>query len=251
MKEFGLIGYPLSHSFSMKYFNDKFRNEKIVNCRYLNFPIDTIEKLPSLISENKELTGLNVTIPYKEKVIKYLDKIDDTAREIGAVNTIKINRVIDKYTLTGYNTDAYGFQYSILPHLRDIHKKAMILGTGGASKAIAYVFKQLHKDYIFVSRTPRMDNHVSYDILNKDLMDEYKIIVNTSPVGSYPDIDECPPIPYEYITDDHLIYDLVYNPEISKFLEKGLLKGARVVNGLLMLHLQAEKAWEIWNSENQ
>jgi shikimate dehydrogenase len=251
MRQFGLIGYPLSHSFSMKYFNDKFRDENIDNCRYFNFPIDTIEKLPALISGNKELNGLNVTIPYKEKVIKYLDKIDDTAREIGAVNTIKIDRSNDKYKLTGYNTDAYGFQYSITPHLKEIHKKAMILGTGGASKAIAYVFNQLHIKYIFVSRNPRMGNHISYDILNRQLMDEHKIIVNTSPVGTYPDIDKCPDIPYEYITDNHLVYDLIYNPGISKLLKKCSLKGANVINGLLMLHLQAEKAWEIWNSESQ
>jgi len=251
MKKFGLIGYPLSHSFSKKYFNDKFRNENIDNCQYLNFPIDTIEKLPSLISGNKDLNGLNVTIPYKEKVIKYLYKIDDTAKEIGAVNTIKIDRISDKYALAGFNTDAYGFQNSILPHLKDIHKKAIILGTGGASKAIAYVFDKLHIEYIFVSRNPRMSNHISYDMLDKKLMDEHKIIVNTSPVGTYPDIGKCPDIPYEYITDNHLLYDLIYNPEISKFLENGSLNGAKIINGLLMLHLQAEKAWEIWNSENQ
>jgi shikimate dehydrogenase len=248
MKIYGLIGYPLSHSFSAKYFNDKFQSEKIGDCLYLNFPIGTIEELTQLLSENSNLKGLNVTIPYKEEVIKYLDKIDDTARSIGAVNTIKISRTKESIKLSGYNTDAYGFEQSILPHLKGIHKKAIILGTGGASKAIAYVFDRLQIKYIFVSRNPRMDNHISYPSLNSRLMDEYRIIVNTSPVGTYPDVDKCPDIPYEYITGNHLVYDLIYNPEISMLLDKASERGARVVNGLLMLHLQAEKAWEIWNS---
>jgi shikimate dehydrogenase len=250
MRLFGLIGYPLSHSFSKKYFSDKFRNENIQDCEYLNFPIETIKELPSLISQNKDLTGLNVTIPYKEQVIEYLDKTDETAREIGAVNTIKINRLKDKTILTGYNTDVYGFYSSIVPRLEKVHKKALILGTGGASKAIAHVFNQLGIEYIFVSRNPRKDNHISYNDLTEDLINNFKIIVNTSPLGTYPDIDKCPDIPYEYISGDHLLYDLVYNPEMSKFLEKGSEKDAKIINGLLMLHLQAEKAWEIWNSED-
>ena len=250
MRQFGIIGYPLSHSFSMKYFTDKFKNENIEDCEYLNFPIETIDKLPSLILQNNDLTGLNVTIPYKEQVIGYLDKIDKTADEIGAVNTIKIRRLKDKIILTGYNTDAYGFYSSIVPHLKQIHKKALILGTGGASKAIAYAFNQLGVDYIFVSRNPRKDNHISYKDLTGDLINNFKIIVNTSPLGTYPDIDKCPDIPYDCVSSDHLLYDLVYNPEMSKFLEKGSEKGAKIVNGLLMLHLQAEKAWEIWNRKD-
>jgi shikimate dehydrogenase len=250
MKIYGLIGYPLSHSFSATYFNDKFHIEKIDGCLYLNFPIETIEELTQLVSEYKDLKGLNVTIPYKEQVIKYLDKIDDTARSIGAVNTIKIKRIKDSIKLSGYNTDAYGFEQSILPHLEGIHKKAVILGTGGASKAIAYVFDRLQIKYIFVSRNPRMDNHISYPSLSSRLMDEYRIIVNTSPVGSFPDVDRCPDIPYKYITGKHLVYDLIYNPEISKLLEKASGRGAKVINGLLMLHLQADKAWEIWNSDS-
>ena len=251
MKKFGLIGFPLGHSFSMKYFTGKFKNENIKDCQYLNFPIDKIEKLPSLITQNSDLTGLNVTIPYKEKVIGYLNKIDETAREIGAVNTIKIHRVHNNYTLTGYNTDAYGFHTSIVPHIKKTHKKALILGTGGASKAIAYEFNRLGIDYIFVSRKPKKANHISYNDLTEDLISDFRIIVNTSPLGMYPDIDKCPDIPYEYLTNDHLLYDLVYNPEMSKFLEKGSEKGTITINGLLMLHLQAEKAWEIWNSEDQ
>jgi shikimate dehydrogenase len=250
MKIYGLIGYPLSHSFSATYFNDKFHIEKIEGCLYLNFPIETIEELTQLLSEYNDLKGLNVTIPYKEQVIKYIDKIDDTARSIGAVNTIKIKRIKDSIKLSGYNTDAYGFEQSILPHLKDTHKKALILGTGGASKAIAYVFDRLQIEYIFVSRNPRMDNHISYPSLNNRLMDECRIIVNTSPVGTYPDVDRCPYIPYEYITGNHLVYDLIYNPEISKLLKKASERGAKVLNGLLMLHLQAEKAWEIWNGDS-
>jgi shikimate dehydrogenase len=250
MRQFGLIGYPLSHSFSMKYFTAKFRNENIEDCQYLNFPIETIKELPSLISQNNDLIGLNVTIPYKEQVIEYLDKIDETAREIGAVNTIKIKRLKDRILLTGYNTDAYGFYSSIVPQLEKVHKKALILGTGGASKAIAQVFNQLGVDYIFVSRNPRKDNHISYSDLTGDLINNFKIIVNTSPLGMYPDIEKYPDIPYDCITGDHLLYDLVYNPEMSKFLERGSEKGAKTINGLLMLHLQAEKAWEIWNSKD-
>ncbi len=250
MRLFGLIGYPLSHSFSMKYFNDKFRNENIKDCEYRNFPIDTIEKLPSLVSQNTDLSGLNVTIPYKEKVIEYLDGTDLTAREIGAVNTIKITRSGNRILLTGYNTDAYGFYASITPHLKKSHRKAIILGTGGASKAVAYTLNQLGIIHVFVSRNPAKENHISYGDLTGKLINDYTIIVNTSPLGTYPDTDKYPDIPYEYITGRHLLYDLVYNPEMTKFLEKGSEKGAKTINGLMMLHLQAEKAWEIWNSED-
>jgi shikimate dehydrogenase len=232
----------------MEYFNDKFRNENIKDCRYLNFPIDAIEKLPSLISQNTDLAGLNVTIPYKEKVIEYLDGIDRTAEEIGAVNTIKIKRSVNWTLLTGYNTDAYGFHSSLVPHLKKSHRKALILGTGGASKAVAYTFNQLGIIYVFVSRNPRKDNHISYGDLTEDIINDFTVIVNTSPLGTYPDTDKFPDIPYEYITGQHLLYDLVYNPEMTKFLKKGSEKGAKIINGLMMLHLQAEKAWEIWNS---
>lgn len=234
----------------MKYFTDKFRNENIKDCEYLNFPIDTIDKLPLLISQNKDLVGLNVTIPYKEQVIEYLDVVDETAGEIRAVNTVKIKRLKDRIILAGFNTDAYGFYSSLIPHLEKEHKKALILGTGGASKAIAHVFKQLGIDYTFVSRNPRKENHISYNDLEGNLIKSAKIIVNTSPLGTYPDIESCPDIPYEYVTDKHLFYDLVYNPEMTRFLEKGSEKGAKTINGLQMLHLQAEKAWEIWNSKD-
>ncbi len=247
MRKFGLIGYPLGHSFSKTYFTEKFKNEKIKDCQYLNFPIESISKLPVLISENKELAGLNVTIPYKEAVMQYLDHIDKTAEIIGAVNTIKIIRLHEHIRLEGYNTDAHGFYSSILPLLKKKHSKALILGTGGSSKAVAYVLDQLGIRYIYVSRNPRKESHISYKDITSALMQECKIIINSTPLGMYPDVDKYADIPYEDITNDHLLYDLVYNPEVSRFLEKGAEKGAVIKNGLSMLHLQAEKAWKIWN----
>jgi shikimate dehydrogenase len=248
MKKYGLIGYPLGHSFSKKYFTNKFQKEKIKDCLYVNFPIESAGKLPALISENKDLKGLNVTIPYKKEVIQYLNEVDKTADVIGAVNTIKITRLKNTCNLKGYNTDVYGFRHSLIPCLRKYHKKALVLGTGGSSLAITYVLDQLNIQYIYVSRNPRMETQISYKDITGELMEECKIIINTTPLGMYPDVDKCADIPYEYITPEHLLYDLVYNPEVSKFMKKGLENGASVINGLSMLHLQAEKSWEIWNS---
>ncbi len=249
MRTFGLIGYPLEHSFSKMYFTNKFQNENIPDCQYLNYPLGSVDGLPELIATNIDLSGLNVTIPYKEKVIQYLDDIDKTAEEIGAVNTIKIIRLENHDRLEGYNTDAYGFHHSLLPHLKKHHKKAMILGTGGSSKAIAYVLAQLGIRYIYVSRNPKKESHISYRDITCELMDECKIIINTTPLGMYPDINKCADIPYDDLTANHLLYDLVYNPEITMFLEKGAKKNTSVINGLSMLHLQAERSWEIWNSK--
>ena len=246
MRKYGLIGYPLGHSFSKTYFTRKFLKENIKDCQYLNFPVKSISELPGLINENKELAGFNVTIPYKEEVIPYLNHLDETAEKIGAVNTVKIIRRPENNELKGYNTDAYGFHSSILPCLKEHHKKALILGTGGSSKAIAYILDKLGVGYIYVSRSPRKENHISYSNVTRIIMDECKIIINTTPLGMYPDIDKCADIPYEFITKEHLIYDLVYNPENTVFLRKGAEKGAVTKNGLSMLHLQAEKAWEIW-----
>jgi shikimate dehydrogenase len=248
MKKYGLIGYPLGHSFSKKYFTGKFQKEKIKDCIYLNFPIESITKLPALISENKDLKGLNVTIPYKKEVIRYLDEIDNTAEAIGAVNTIRITRQNTSCNLKGYNTDAHGFQHSLAPFIRKYHKKALVLGTGGSSLAVTYVLDQLNIQYTYVSRNPRMQTHISYRDITGELMKECKIIINTTPLGMYPDVNKCADIPYNLLTPEHLLYDLVYNPEISKFLEKGGKQGSRVINGLSMLHLQAEKSWEIWNT---
>lgn len=248
MPKFGLIGYPLGHSFSQKYFTEKFKTENIPDTEYLNFPINQIDQFPLLVHNNIDLIGLNATIPYKEKIIPYLNELDDVAAKIGAVNTIKIVRNIGETKLIGYNTDYFGFEQSLKPYLKKHHQKSLILGTGGASKAVAYVFESLGVKYNYVSRNPVSDSIYSYEQLTSELIQEYHIIVNTSPLGMYPKVDECPSIPYNSLTKDHILYDLIYNPEKTLFLQKGENAGAVVINGLPMLHIQAEKAWEIWNS---
>ncbi|KPK86605.1 MAG: shikimate dehydrogenase [Bacteroides sp. SM23_62_1] len=245
MKLLGLIGYPLTHSFSEGYFANKFSSEKISGYEYRNFPLDDISKFPDLFHEQPGLIGLNVTIPYKEKIIPYLDKLDPTAEKIGAVNTIKIIRDKGKYHLSGYNTDAHGFHHSISPFLLKTHTHALILGTGGASKAVAYVFNQLGIDYTYVSRTPS-EGQISYRDICLPVISKNLIIVNTSPLGTFPDIDTYPDIPYDLLTPDHILYDLVYNPPETAFLRFGMQKGATCINGQRMLELQAERSWEIW-----
>lgn len=245
MDKFGLIGYPLGHSFSKNYFNEKFANEDI-DAVYMNFEIPSINDLPQVIAENPELKGLNVTIPYKEKVISYLDELDKDAREIGAINVIKVIRQKDSDPkLVGYNSDVIGFTKSIEPLLEPHHKKALILGTGGASKAVFHGLKQLGVEGTFVSRHER-PNMFTYEELTAEVMDEYSVIVNTTPVGMYPHTDECPNIPYQYLTPNHLLYDLLYNPDVTLFMKKGEEKGATTKNGLEMLLLQAFAAWDIW-----
>ncbi len=245
MDKFGLIGYPLGHSFSKNYFNEKFANEDI-DAVYMNFEIPSINDLPQVIAENPELKGLNVTIPYKEKVISYLDELDKDAREIGAINVIKVIRQKDSDPkLVGYNSDVIGFTKSIEPLLEPHHKKALILGTGGASKAVFHGLKQLGVEGTFVSRHER-PNMFTYEELTAEVMDEYSVIVNTTPVGMYPHTDECPDIPYQYLTPNHLLYDLLYNPDVTLFMKKGEEKGATTKNGLEMLLLQAFAAWDIW-----
>lgn len=245
MDKFGLIGYPLGHSFSKNYFNEKFANEDI-DAVYMNFEIPSINDLPQVIAENPELKGLNVTIPYKEKVISYLDELDKDAREIGAINVIKVIRQKDSDPkLVGYNSDVIGFTKSIEPLLESHHKKALILGTGGASKAVFHGLKQLGVEGTFVSRHKR-PNMFTYEELTAEVMEEYSVIVNTTPVGMYPHTDECPNIPYQYLTPNHLLYDLLYNPDVTLFMKKGEEKGATTKNGLEMLLLQAFAAWDIW-----
>ncbi len=249
MKLYGLIGFPLEHSFSQGYFTKKFKDENIRDSKYVNFPIDNINKIPDIIINNRDLLGLNVTIPYKEQVIKYLDEFDPTVEEIGAVNTIKITRTGTGINLKGYNTDVYGFENSIAPLIRkDVHKKALILGTGGASKAIKYIFKKLSIEFISASIEELKENEIRYEEIDEDMMKQRFIIVHCTPLGTYPNIDTYPPIPYDYITQDHILFDLVYNPSETVFLKRGKEKGAKIQNGLEMLHLQAEKAYEIWNS---
>lgn len=246
MKKFGLIGYPLGHSFSKNFFNEKFHSEEI-DAEYVNFEIPSIEDFPKVIAANPDLCGLNVTIPYKEKVISYLDEVDKDAAAIGAVNVIKFVHDKGKLRLTGYNSDVIGFTRSIEPLLEPHHTKALILGTGGASKAVNHGLHQLGLSTLFVSRGKRNDNTVTYADLTPEIMDEYKVIVNCTPVGMYPQADKSPDIPYECLTRQHLLYDLLYNPDTTLFMRKGSEQGALVKNGLEMLLLQAFGAWDIWN----
>ncbi len=241
-KQLGLIGYPLSHSFSKKYFAEKFEQEGIEGWHYDLFPLDNIDKLPLLLEQEPTLVGLNVTIPYKEAVIPYLDKIDESAA-FGAVNTIKI----EDGKLTGFNTDVYGFEHSLIPFLKPYHKQALILGTGGAAKAVASVLNKLNIAHQYVSRTPS-NQQLSYDNLNKNIIESHLLIINTTPLGMQPNIKSFPKLAYKYITSRHVLYDLVYNPEKTIFLNQGKYYGADIKNGLEMLYLQAERAWSIWQT---
>lgn len=249
MRRFGLIGFPLSHSFSQGYFTQKFKKENISDAVYENFPLENIDDFEKLLKNHPDLVGLNVTIPYKEKIIPYLQDLSKVAREIEAVNTIKFEKDSEgKLKLTGYNTDSHGFEMTIKPYLECHHKKALILGTGGASKAIVHVLHKLGLQCFYVSRNPGEHIFKTYKELTADDVAEFKVIVNTSPVGMYPNEHEYPDIPYAGIGSQHIIYDLIYNPEETIFLSNAKEKGAIAINGLEMLHLQAEKAWEIWNS---
>ena len=246
MKKYGLIGYPLGHSFSMGYFNEKFKNEAI-NAVYENFEIPDIQDITTVIGSNPDLAGFNVTIPYKEKVMDYLDYIAPEAAEIGAVNVVKVTHNGERAVLKGFNSDVVGFVNSIKPLLRPLHKKALVLGTGGASKAVEYGLRKLGLETIKVSRTEK-DNTITYGQVTPELLSEYKVIVNCTPCGMAPHFDECPNLPYDSIDDSFLLYDLIYNPEETLFLRKGKEKDATVKNGLEMLMLQAEEGWNIWNS---
>ena len=248
MDKYGLIGYPLIHSFSRSYFNEKFQNEDI-DATYENFEIPSIENLPEVIDSNPELKGLNVTIPYKEKVISYLDQISPEARAIGAVNVIKVTHNGNETTLKGYNSDVIGFTKSIEPLLERWHKKALILGTGGASKAINYGLKSLGLETVFVSRFERPGT-IQYNKITPDVIQEYNVIVNCTPSGMYPNVDECPQLPYEAMDSHTLLYDLIYNPDKALFMSKGEEHGATVKNGLEMLLLQAFASWEFWHGKD-
>jgi len=242
MRSFGLVGKDIDYSFSRKYFSEKFSNEKI-DAEYRNFDISSIEKFAEIIRE-KVISGLNVTIPYKEQIIPYLDYLEPHAEQIKAVNTIKFER---DGSICGYNTDYWGFLEAVKPHLKPSHNKALILGTGGASKAIAYALKLLNIDFESVSRKPE-ENQVSYNQLDKQIIEDHKLIINCTPLGTTPNVDSYPEIPIEYISENHLIFDLIYNPSQTKLMQLASEKGAKTVNGFRMLELQAEKAWSIWNS---
>lgn len=239
---YGLLGKDISYSFSQGYFTQKFTDLKLNDHSYENFDIPEISEFEGLVSQT-HLKGLNVTIPYKELVISYLDDLDSGAKKIGAVNTIKFT----KNGLKGYNTDAYGFQKSIEPFLKPHHGKALILGTGGASKAIRFVLEELGIEYVYVSRTKK-EHQFTYKELDKEIITSHTIIINCTPLGTFPNVTDKPSLPYKYLNGKHLLFDLIYNPKKTAFLAEGESKGSEICNGLKMLKLQAEKSWEIWNS---
>ena len=249
MDKYGLIGFPLGHSFSKNFFNEKFENENI-DAEYINFEIPNIEELVEILDVNPELRGLNVTIPYKEKVISYLDYISPEARAIGAVNVIRVTHKGNKLTLRGYNSDVIGFTKSIEPLLERFHRKALILGTGGASKAVNYGLKSLGLETVFVSRYKRPGT-IQYEDITPEVIKDYNVIVNCTPVGMYPKVEECPLLPYEAMNNHTLLYDLIYNPDRTLFMQKGAEHGATVKNGLEMLLLQAFASWDFWNGKEQ
>ena len=242
-KKFGLIGKDISYSFSKKYFTEKFAQDLYEDCSYENFDILNIEDFPSILKNNPNLKGLNVTIPYKESIIPYLDTVSEKAFQIGAVNVIRFTK---KGNLKGYNSDWFGFKKSLEPLLQAHHKKALILGTGGAAKAVAFALEQLGITYSFVSREAN-PNTIDYSLINATTFDNHQIIINCTPVGTSPNTKEFPPIPYTYFSNQHIAFDLIYNPEETEFLKKAKKQGAIIKNGYEMLIYQAEKAWKIWN----
>jgi len=245
-KKFGLIGKNISYSFSKGYFFDKFKELKLENYSFRNYDLPDISEFPFITyHREEEFGGFNVTIPYKESIIKYLSSLDADAQEIGAVNTIKVT---SDNELIGFNTDVYGFENSLKPLLKSHHKKALILGTGGASKAIAFALDKLNIDFQFVSRTSTLEDMVLYKNLSKEIIESHQLIINCTPLGTHPNVQDCPDIPYNFLTDKHFLYDLIYNPSETEFLKRGKQQGTIIKNGLEMLELQAEKSWEIWNS---
>ncbi|HNP31956.1 MAG TPA: shikimate dehydrogenase [Flavobacterium sp.] len=252
-RRYGLIGKNISYSFSKKYFTDKFTLGSLEDCSYENFDIQNIEEFPKIISDNPDLKGLNVTIPYKESVIPYLNKLSRNAAQIGAVNVIRFTKKGPeagsngtKLNLKGYNSDYYGFMKSLEPLLQPHHKKALILGTGGAAKAVSFALDKLGILYTFVTRDVK-EGMIDYDRINATTFDNHQIIINCTPIGTTPNTKEFPPIPYNFFTEKHIAFDLIYNPEETQFLKKAKKKGALTKNGYEMLILQAEKAWKIWN----
>lgn len=242
-KRFGLIGKNIEYSFSKKYFTEKFSADLFTDFTYENFDIQSIDEFPKIIENNPDLKGLNVTIPYKQSIIPFLDTLSDKAFKIGAVNVIRFTK---KGNLKGYNSDWYGFKKSLEPLLQPHHKKALILGTGGASKAVAFALDELDITYAFVSREAN-DKTIDYERINATTFDNYQIIINCTPVGTSPNVKEFPTIPYQFFTEKHIAFDLIYNPEETQFLKKAKKKGAVIKNGYEMLVFQAEKAWKIWN----
>lgn len=247
MKKYGLIGYPLGHSFSKNYFTEKFLREGLTDCQYDNYELDDISLLNELLDDSRELLGLNVTIPHKTAVIEMLDLVNEDARDVGAVNVIKIINDSGRRKLKGYNSDIYGFRESLLPHLTDNIKSALILGTGGSSLAVEWVLGKLNIEYKKVSRSPGKES-IGYPEITEDLLSGTQLIVNTTPLGMFPGVSSMPDLDYDLLGKNHILYDLVYNPEITRFLEEGRRRGCKIIGGLSMLILQAEKSWELWNA---
>lgn len=247
MRKFGLIGYPLGHSFSKKYFTEKFRRENITECSYENYPLTEIKQVTELIENEPDLAGFNVTIPYKSEIIKYLTAIDPEAAEIEAVNVVKVTRLNKAHELHGFNSDITGIRASLQPFINATGMNAVILGTGGSSKSVAYVLRKWGLNTILVSRNP-CQGTISYDELNAGVLAGAHIIVNTTPLGMFPDIESSPEIRYDYLNPSQILFDLVYNPEETKFMKMGAERGCTIIGGLKMLHTQAEEAWDIWNN---
>jgi shikimate dehydrogenase len=249
MRKFGLIGYPLGHSFSKKYFADKFLKEGISDCQYENFPLNNINEVTRLIAKEHELCGFNVTIPYKTDIIKFLNSVDPEAIEIGSVNVVKIKRQRESVHLLGYNSDVTGIRGSLFPFLDENIKDALVLGTGGSSRSVCFVLNKYGIKVTTVSRKGR-PGVLTYSDLNSNIIRENRLIVNTTPLGMFPDIESKPYIDYRLLGKKHILFDLVYNPELTAFLKAGEHNGSTIINGLKMLHLQAEKSWEIWNDNS-
>jgi len=246
MKLFGLIGNPLTHSYSEKYFIEKFKKENISDCEYRLFPIKSIAQLPELLKNNPNLLGLNVTTPFKKEVLNYIDEADIIVKEVESVNAIKIEKKQGKSFLKAYNTDIYGFYHSFQSLLKTCHKKALLLGTGGGASAVEFILQLLKIEYLIVSRTPT-NKQISYDEIDKSIIQNHKLIINATPVGTFPNINQSPEIPYQFLASEHFLFDLVYNPSETEFLKQGKKQGAKIQNGMQMLKLQADKAWELWN----
>lgn len=249
MKTFGLIGHRLGYSFSRNFFTEKFKQENLPDHEYVNFELESIDEFPDIFDKDKVICGLNCTIPYKQQIMPFLDEIDIEAAQIGAVNTVKVTYKNGKRFLKGLNTDIYGFENSLRPMLEEKHSKALILGTGGASKAIKHILNKMQIEFVSATIEEQIfEKEIRYNQIDEQLLKEYLIIIHATPLGTFPKVDVCPDIPYQYITSDHVCFDLVYNPEETLFLKKAKEQGAITKNGLEMLHLQALKAWEIWKS---
>lgn len=248
MRKYGLVGYPLGHSFSKKYFTEKFAAENISDCVYNNYPLENLDNFNEFLNSDEELVGLNVTIPYKSQIIRFVDVLEAEAAEIGAVNVLKIKRQSHKFRVFGYNSDVTGIRDTLLPYINDNVRNALILGTGGSSRAVSHVLNKLGLSVLMVSREKKPGS-ISYPDVTAEIIDKSRIIVNTTPLGMFPNIEGKPPIDYTRLTKQHILFDLVYNPELTSFLRMGAAQGCTTLSGLKMLHSQAEKAWEIWNND--